>query len=107
MEFDIEQYQRRLEERDLTSQEKLQMHHVRTQFTELAMSDDDFSFDKRRRDFARGLQTVYPDFSNFLLYHVLIGSTPRNFCRYFDFPAEHSVIGFFKREREEHCPVLS
>jgi len=96
VEWDIGRYWIALEARGLTSQENLEMHHVRTQFEELASADEDRVFDKNRRDFARDLQLKYPDVDSFLLYHILIGSTPSKLCSHFDFPSEHSVRDFFR-----------
>ena len=52
--------------------------------------------DKEVTKFANGLRSKYPDCENYLLFHVLIASTPPP-CKNFDFPGDDSVEQFLER----------
>ncbi len=51
--------------------------------------------------FARNLQSKYPDYSRYRLYHGFIGSTPSQPSLYLDFPGEDSVELFIRKLEEE------
>lgn len=45
---------------------------------------------------AEQLRLKYPNFNDFLLYHVMVGSTPADKKTEFDFPGTDSVVKFIK-----------
>lgn len=45
---------------------------------------------------AKELESRYPDFLDYRLYHLLIGSTPSKKCSKFDFPGEDSIEKFIQ-----------
>lgn len=44
--------------------------------------------------YSHDIQKKYPDFADYELYHLLIGSTPSKPCSKFDFPDDDSVESF-------------
>ena len=47
------------------------------------------------------LKKKYPDFVDYVAYHVLVGSTPTIFAKYFDFSGDDSVEKFFRDKISE------
>lgn len=45
-------------------------------------------------NFAKKLQNKHPDYQNYRLYHLFIGSTPPEDCPKFDFEGEDSIEKF-------------
>lgn len=66
----------------------------------LARSRDVLSFHERLVDKAEELQAKYPDYDDYELYHLLIGSTVRDRAK-FDFPGSDSVEKFIDSEFEK------
>lgn len=48
-------------------------------------------FHQRQIKFVDNLKKEYPDYEEYRLYHLLIGSTPWQECSKFDFPGEDSI----------------
>ncbi|MBI2465639.1 MAG: hypothetical protein HYV66_00165 [Candidatus Sungbacteria bacterium] len=61
---------------------------------------DLISFHDRVVNKARELESIYPDYGDYELYHLLIGSTTRDRSK-FDFPGEDSVQKFIDSEFEK------
>ena len=49
-------------------------------------------------EFGNKLREKYPeDYSNYSLYHILVGGTPPLGCTNFDFPGDDSIYKYFKK----------
>ena len=47
-------------------------------------------------EFAEKIKNKYPDYQDYMLYHLLIGSIPKSKLPKFDFPGEDSVEKFIE-----------
>lgn len=96
-----------LNERMLTSEEKREMERARTHFTALTIGDDvrDYAFTDERLRFAQSLEAKYNDTRDYLMFHILIGSTPRGASKQFDFPGKDSVSAFFASAYQRYADV--
>lgn len=66
-------------------------------------NDKNFAFHEQLVAFAQKLRTIFTNYSNYELYHFLVGSTvvdPNKIIE-FDFPGEYSVEKFLKMSDEE------
>ncbi len=88
---------RTLETRLLNAQEQSEVDFARRQFEELSRNDEnqDYKFTNARIKFAKMLQKEYNNTVDYLMFHILIGSTPRTPRKQLDFQGEHSVREFF------------
>ena len=64
------------------------------------IKEDAYSTTNQIAEFAKSLQGKYPDYHDYRLYCVMIGSTPVKECSKFDFPNEDSVENFLESLRE-------
>jgi len=68
--------------------------------------DEDFNvvmkFQDRIIDFIEQIRKTHPDHEEYMMYHVLAGSTPQGECPKFDFPGEDSVETFINRLHQEY-----
>jgi hypothetical protein len=52
--------------------------------------------DKQGNKISQGIKDKYPDYRNYELYHLLVGSTPSIPCEKFDFPGDDSIERFIR-----------
>ena len=85
---------------DLTLEQKREIARaVKEKMNILARSRDILFFHDKLVNKARNLQAKYPDYEDYELYHLLIGSTVYDRPE-FDFPGEDSVQKFIEAEFE-------
>ncbi len=86
-----------LEGRHLTPKESLILHCAQNRMNTLAPNGEERSqqFMQECRLYARALAITYPNADDYLMFHVLLVSTPPEKPRkFFDFPRKHSVRTF-------------
>ena len=59
-------------------------------------NDPDFEIYNKLVAFVENLQSAYPDYENYELYHLLAGSTPMKQCPNFDFPDNDAIAKFIE-----------
>ena len=104
--FDRQVFQHALKDRALTAKEELQVYRLRAQFLELIHNDENSQFNDQRLQFAKSLETLFPTAREYLLFHILIGSSPKTFCDCFDLPKAHSVRAFFNKACQQYQVYL-
>lgn len=61
-----------------------------------AQKIDIFGTQDKIVDKANFLKDKYPDYNDYRLYHLMIGSTPEKVLPFFDFPGEDSIMNFLR-----------
>ncbi|MBI4118825.1 MAG: hypothetical protein HY452_01010 [Parcubacteria group bacterium] len=86
---------------NLSQEEKEEiLRSVREKWIALSKIEDLLSLHDRVLDKAKELRDKYPDYEDYELYHLFIGSTTRDRSK-FDFPGEDSVRKFVDAEFEK------
>ncbi len=62
----------------------------------LGSHQDLVSIQGKLKVFAEHLKQKYPDYKQYELYYLLIGSAPHEHKPFFDFPDQNSVRGFIE-----------
>lgn len=96
-----------LEGRILAPEKALEMECARKHFAALTRDDDkrDYAFTNERLQFAQSLEARYDDARDYLMFHILIGSTPRSASKQFDFFGKDSVRKFFTNAYQRYTGV--
>ncbi len=81
------------ENKEISQEEKIEK--IRFLLLELVEKDAYFITNKIA-EFAKNLQKKYPDYHDYRLYCILVGSTPMNGCSKFDFQGDDSVEFFLE-----------
>ena len=76
------------------------LRSLKEKWSALSKIEDILSFHDKVISKARELESIYPDYSDYELYHLLIGSTIDDRSK-FDFPGEDSVQKFIDAEFEK------
>lgn len=85
------------ENKEISWEEKIEK--ARLLIAELIKKDVRFTTNEIAK-FGKELQEKYPDYHDYRLYCVLIGSTPEKKCSKFDFEGDDSVENFLESLKE-------
>lgn len=64
---------------------------IKEKLLKVCQADTDLTYQDVIANFAGHLEKNYPDHQQYLMYHILLGSSPRETPPNFDFPGEDSV----------------
>lgn len=108
-----EDARQRLATRELTDSEKREIKEVRNILTRLS-NDDEFIFGGGRTDYCERMERIAKKagrrkLGTYLMYHIIIGSTPENPCEYFDMNGlfKKIVENTYEKHSQKECLVTS